>query len=407
MNDNRKKNLILLLGIGAFCIILALSAYVILRFNEKLNLVNYRIVELQQQQQVQHQQVQHQQLQQTIILSDMANKVEEITQGLGTDQKKCLAIARWVAANISNRPNELAKFPGMNNVFTWYSERAGLCGAKSVIFIEMLKLINIQSKLFNLYDFPNPPQGHTCVQVWYDNDWHFFDTTYAGVFMDKDNVMSFEEILAQPQYALDNMVIFEDSIDKASEKYFAENKNPTTSFRIDKNRLMRETYTFESLKNLKCSGAYHFVDGLDIAVIRPTIDCSTLPMVFGKLDNQWIDIRDFLIESWSEVSQYICHGLAGEYHIKSNWLFVNTDPETKYYLKYNIYNVQKPGGKFYAVPDGAKIISGEELVLNEYTKEWTIIFSSYGSSCSMLIDYDIKIAGEGANIDVIEIGKIE
>ncbi len=332
-----------------------------------------------------------------VIMSDMANRAEELTKGLKTDQDKCLAIARWIAANISNRPGELTGRHGLDDVYTWYAERAGLCGARAVIMIEMLKLVNIPAKSFNMYDFPVSPGGHTCVQAWYGGAWHFYDVTYAGVFMDGGNVMSFDQIVANPVYALENMVVFEDTLDRSgygANGLFDENMEPAVSETTDNAARMRATYTLESLTGF---GAFHFTDGADTAVIHPVISASGMPYVFGGLDGGWTDMRDQLIAARSPVSQYITYALKGGNKIKSDYSFTELTPGTRYYLKYYIYEVQMPGSRFYAVPDGAEIISGQELILDENTTEWTI---------ELFIDYDAAAVGEGAFIDMIEIGTL-
>jgi hypothetical protein len=423
---------VILIFIGA---VFAAGAFVIYRFNSKLNLANNTIAELQaiqsdyitelqammmeqfrltnesitelQDMQPQPVQipVQLQHLQRALITADMANKVEELTRGLDTDQDKALAIARWVSANISNRTPELSWLSGMGNVWSWYAERQGLCGWRTEIFIEMLKLVNIPAKMFNMYDFPFSPDGHTCVQVWYDNSWHFFDVTYAGVFMDGDKVMSFEEIVANPQFALDNMVIFEETLDTNNTAgFFDENMVPWRRTRVDNIYRMKVTYTLESLTGFR---SFHFVDGVDIAIVYPKVDSSNLPITLGTLNNSWVDIRTELTEAQSSISTMVAHGLGGMYQVKSHWQFRNLIPGEEYYIIYHIYEVAQNGGRFRAVPDGAEIISGHEMVLDDTTTKWIITFTPTGSECSILIDHDVKWAGTGAYIDMIEIGIIQ
>ncbi len=340
------------------------------------------------------------------VMADMANRVEALTKGLNTEQEKCLAIARWVAGNIANRPGELTAVPYMDSVYTWYAERAGLCGARSVIMVEMLKIANIPSKIFNMYNFPESPGGHTCVQAWYSGAWHFYDVTYAGVFMDGGNVMAFDEIVANPAYALSNMVVFEDTTDRSgygANGHFGESMEPAVGAFVDNAERMKATYTPESLTGFD---SYHFVDGVDSTVIHTNISASGMPYVFGAPDNSWGDVQDQLIAANSEISQYIAFALAGEYLIKSDMTFTDLTPGASYYLKYHICEVQKPGVLFTAVPSGAQIVSGQELVIGENTTEWTIEFIPEGAQCGVFVDYGAITPGEGASVDMIEMGAV-
>jgi len=341
-----------------------------------------------------------------LIMADMANRVETLTQGLDSEQEKALAVARWVAANISSRPNELAYLPGMNNIWTYYSERAGLCLARSQIFIEMLKLINIPAVNLGLFDFPTTSDSHATVHVWYDNSWHFFDVTYGGVFMDGDNIMSFEQIVANPEYAMENMVVFEDTLDKhyVIGSYFDENSTPTVSGLQSPYRIMRSLYNVDTLTGFRSFGYYYHGE---IVTVYPRVDAGQLPITIGTLDGSWEDVRYNNHASESGITGYVAYGLAGrDGLIKVSWEFYNCDPETEYYIKYYIYGVQDQpqGSRFFAAPSGARIVSGQDLILNDNMMEWTIVFKPIGYSCSILIDFDISELRQGALIDMVEIG---
>ncbi len=352
------------LGLAA-ALALAAEGLFALRLNTKLNLANNRLDEMQAalSEQWQQAQILQQQQIQYVAMADMANRVEELTEGLKTEQEQCLAIARWIAGHISNRSDE-----GNS-----YIRRAGLCAARSSMMVSMLAMANIPAKNFNLYDFPAAPGGHTCVQAWYGGAWHFFDVTYAGVFMDGDNVMSFDQIVANPAYALKNMVVFENTLDKTNygvNSYFDDNMNPVVLKAADNVKRMRESYTLEKLTGFD---SYNFADGTGVALVHPVISASEMPYVFGGLDGGWTDMQEQMIASNSPVSSYIAYALRGN-NIKSDFTFTDLMPGVQYYLKYYIYEVQTPGSRFFAVPDGVEIVSGQELILSENTTEWTIEF---------------------------------
>ena len=78
-------------------------------------------------------------------------------------------------------------------------EKTGACGTFTNVFLALMRVNDIQGRIVNLYNFPKDT-GHTVAEVFYDNKWHLYDTTYAAFFsfnpsdMLDPKVLSFKEL---------------------------------------------------------------------------------------------------------------------------------------------------------------------------------------------------------------------
>lgn len=169
-----------------------------------------------------------------VLKAFIAEKVESLTKDKNSDEEKVIALAQWVSSNISNRfqatdiisdsatskiftdKGNLVNTNLKNPMYTHFAVRSGACGARSSIFIEMLKYLNIQAKFYNIFCFPYKENGHTNVQVYYNESWHFFDVTYAGYFKKSNKILSFEELIKcakNNEDYLKYMVVFPQTLD--------------------------------------------------------------------------------------------------------------------------------------------------------------------------------------------------
>lgn len=79
-------------------------------------------------------------------------------------------------------------------------EGAGLCGTQVAVFAELMKELGIPLRTIQLYQIDRPNgSNHIFAEVFYLNQWHMFDITYAAFFRKEEarpyEVMSFQEIL--------------------------------------------------------------------------------------------------------------------------------------------------------------------------------------------------------------------
>lgn len=179
-------------------------------------------------------------------LGQLADKVEALTKDQRTQQDRALSVAEWVAGNIHNEEwasQTPAQKPTGDLVLDTFLTRSGLCAARAHLFVAMLRIAGIEAKHFLVYDFGIAGNDHSAVLVNADGKWRYFDVTYAGVFMDDGAVMTWEEIIANPEKARRGMVVFPRTIDRDREG------RP-----VNNHTRMREFYTLAAFRAVKKYG---------------------------------------------------------------------------------------------------------------------------------------------------------
>ena len=203
---------------------------------------------------------------QALLKNAMAEKVESITKNKGTTEEKVIAIAQWISSHIANN-NEFG-----SNVYTWFADRNGLCGMRSSVFVEMLKYINVYSAVYNICEFPTCNHAHSTAQVYYNNEWHFFDVTYAGYFKKEGKILSFEEIieLSKKEDALKYLITFEETMDycrptQVPSLHLLSRDEITKIPKINNQIRMHQVYARDHLLN---AVDYRFYDGIQCSCQR-------------------------------------------------------------------------------------------------------------------------------------------
>ncbi|HUT23940.1 MAG TPA: transglutaminase-like domain-containing protein, partial [Sumerlaeia bacterium] len=216
-----------------------------------------------------------------LLQAMLSEKVDKITEGAKSDQEISLAVARWISANIANTS------AGTSDPYLVFATRSGLCGSRARLFVEMVERKSIPARLFNMYNFGQVGGGHSCAQAFYDGQWHFFDATYAGVFMRDGKVLSWEEIVANPESALENMVVFENTLDRSG----GVDQDLVDRPRVESNTArMNSAYTLDSLRNARSAG---FLGYPKVKTVYPVVtgeDLSRGALTIGKIDASRSDV---------------------------------------------------------------------------------------------------------------------
>jgi len=120
---------------------------------------------------------------------------ESITPDMA-DAEISEALARWIVDHSTNArwvpPNSTYPLPdgargSEDDILPFH----GLCDDRSVLFVNLATRAGLTASVFFIFDFGAPGNDHTCVQVFYEDDWHFFDVTYAGMFKVDGDVLSY------------------------------------------------------------------------------------------------------------------------------------------------------------------------------------------------------------------------
>lgn len=319
----------------------------------------------------------------------LSDKAEEICTEKKSDEERSIAICQWIAENISNRTYEFEKNGVKNEPFSWYAVRSGLCSARSYICVEMAEIMNMEAHIMNLYDFPTTQDGHTCVEIYYDEEWHFFDPTSGGYFRNKDGkIMSLDEMHSNPQEAMDGIICSENALDQ-----------------VDNFERMTSYFSEESLRNLR---SYGVMDRKEPAFVYPIVDLAEISGIeIGSLDKDRADVYDE--GGRHQLSQYLDYGLASpnvNVNIQTKWEFTNCKSE-KYYLEYYFYDGQD--AEFRVISENAEVVTGDTLVIEKNTDKegvWRIEFIPAEKECMLWIAHDNLEAGNGAFVDSIRIGRV-
>ena len=337
-----------------------------------------------------------------------ANLVSSICDEEMNEEQKVLAICKWVSENISNREYDWDKLASVyNDTYGWLSSRSGLCGARAQIAIEMLKYINVEAYQMNLYDFPDASLGHSCIEAYWDNKWHYIDVTWAGYFTYQGEILSFDEILREPQLAVEGMNVWEPKLDKGT----LEEDSLYDS-------LMKKYYTVENLQGFR---SYGKKDKETVVFVYPKVDMGKNSAIkIGELDGSSEDVRTDGMKF--NLSQYLPYGLSQpstDVNIQTEWTFVNCEKNVPYYIKYNIYSSGNNGSaKFYVESENAQVVEGKEFEIptsykgermDNFDGEIIIKFIPEQSQCVIRIRFDNTDIGCGADIDsiLIEKGKVQ
>ena len=328
----------------------------------------------------------------------LAEKTTDITIGAQTDQEKCLRIARWIAANISNREQ-----PGKDELRV-FAYRAGLCRARADLFVRMLNYLHIPARQFNMYNFGKVGGGHSCVQAFYGGQWHFFDVSYAGVFMREGKILSWDEIITDPVSARQHMVVFERTL----ARYGWPGDEPADRSKVDNRERMKRVYSLEALRTAR---SYGFLGRPDLKTLYPRVDLDSITNVLeiGRPDN---DFRDVNREGGSlKISEQLGSSLgtlADTLH--TSWEFIHCKPGQDYCLRYQLYGASHAGLNFWAKGKNAKIISGFGFISPKAgdwggLRSWDIRFQCLkeGEPAVISVGYDFREKGKYLLIDRIQI----
>jgi len=335
----------------------------------------------------------------TVLTAMLAEKVEQLTAGIETDEERALAICEWVAANLSNR----AQIPGDH--LTWFAERAGYCGERATLAVEMLELAFIPARLFNIYNFGGPSGGHTGIEVHLDSAWRYVDVFYGGYFRRDGRILTWREITSDPEAALANTVVFERTRDRWYSGGAPVHERP----KIDNHERMAINYTPEHLRAAARSAGP--VGTTDLKILSPTIDIAEtgLPFELGSTDRSGVDaeveaIRLGLTEQLG--------GSANTYFdtFSVEWVLEGLEPGETYALTYRFYGWSRPGVHIGAEAKGAELRT-EPRFTSPYTLpeekyvDWVLEFVPEGSEAVIAITPEYE-PQSGFFIDAVRLDRV-
>lgn len=339
-------------------------------------------------------------LHEEVLAAMLAETTERIVRDADakTDRERVIAIASWVASNISNR----GQFHG--GPLTTFSHRAGLCGERAELAVEMLEVLHIPAKVFNIYNFGRPGGGHSVIQAHIDGDWAYFDVMYAGYFERDSEILSWAEITADPQAALESMVVFPETIDRWGG--FA---TPTEDrLAIENPRRMGSVYTLESISDAAQSAG--FARSPDVKTLTARVSLDEGAVVLGQVDGSAGDVqREALVGGISEQIGASTNRYFDSFQVR--WELRGLQPGVEHELEYTFYRWSEPGLALSVSGENAEFRSAENFVTTKQLSHregypWTIRFTPTTETASILVAPQFGM-DKGLFVDQIKIGIAE
>jgi hypothetical protein len=323
-------------------------------------------------------------------LWDIASR-EALTPAM-TEPEIAEALARWIVNNSTNARSvpEDSLYPlpdGARGSDDELLPFHGLCGDRSLLFEYLGMRAGLTVSVFNIYNFSGPGAGHTCVQVFYENDWHFYDVTYAGIFIANDKVMSFAEMRNDPVSAIEGMVVFTQTGDIRD--YFS------NGLPVDNIQRMHNVYNEEDLTNAISTS---FLGSGNLVPLKVLIDLSLLPIYVGDLSGTSSDLD---IDG-GEQNISNCLGVMLGYvwdNFEPVITISNAIPGQTYSLRFYIYYATTQGLTFQIGPTkDVEIVSGNQFTTTDdmtgsgINTIWEIRFRPQAQDVSFTVQHD---CGEG------------
>jgi len=144
-------------------------------------------------------------------LKEIANLIDIEAKGIDTQTNICyeefatIAAMQYVNASISgyrqkvvNELESFLEYEGDLAEKAWHFS-AGYCGSKVYAMMEILNFLEIDTREIQFWHINNEPYSHVAIEVYYSNNWHYYDPTWGMFFRKETNVLSLEEILSIPK----------------------------------------------------------------------------------------------------------------------------------------------------------------------------------------------------------------
>lgn len=326
---------------------------------------------------------------------------QSLTENM-TESEIAEALARWIVNNSTNARwvpgNSIYPLPegarGSDDALLPFH---GLCGGRSRLFEYLALRAGLAVSVFNMYNFSGPGHGHTCVQVYYEDAWHFYDVTYAGMFTVSEKVISFSEMRDDPATALAGMIVFEpvgDIQDYSS-----------SGLPVDNNIRMRNVYTEIALSNAVSTS---FLGSGNLVPLEVQFDLSLVPIHLGEPEGTTVELdADGTSQSVSSPL-----GLMLGYvfdNFQPTLLMSNAVIGKTYKLTFYIYRSTTAGLTFsVASLNDVEIISGKEITTSiemlqpEISGVWEIVFRTEAEEASFIIQHECEY-GDGLYLNQITV----
>jgi hypothetical protein len=311
------------------------------------------------------------------------------------------ALARWVVNNSTNvrwvPENSTYPLPdGARGSDDSLLPFHGRCQSRSLLFQDLGQRAGLTVSVFNIYNFGVQGSGHACAQVYYENDWHFYDVTYAGMFKANGEVLSFAEMRADPTSALEGMIVFEPEGDISD--YYGDGSP------VDNDIRMHSIYTVDALTNATSTS---FFDSGNLVPLEVKFDLGLLPIHLGGPEGTNAELSEDGTSERVTVALGVMIGNVFD-NFEPTVMFRNAIPGQTYTLRFYIYYVSSvtdltfivTSSKDIEIISGGEITASNEMLELETSVAWEIVFRTEAEEASFTIQHACE-PGEGLYLNQI------
>lgn len=329
----------------------------------------------------------------------LGRTVDNIVKPKDSPQAKTLKISEYVSSKICNGEDTNLFYGEDQIAMSAFANRAGFCASKAQLMKKMLYLVGIPARLFNIYNFGKPGNGHTVLQVWFENQWHFIDPTLGGYFQDPSgHILSWQELEAHPEKTKQYLKVFSSSCS-------SEEPDPIKNQAINQT-LVSAYYTSELVTSPYNAPGFH---KLDLFHLPARVSAKQFPLSLGKKDQLFEDVNQAGVDLG--ITERLADAL-NTFHDRfvTDWEFRDMEPNAQYELEYSVYKAKNMNGAYLAKPVNAKIHSGDIFQSTDFPDKtvWKIVFEpTQSENVHIEIRYNRETMDEGLFVDQIALHKVE
>lgn len=330
---------------------------------------------------------------QVYVLS-LSQQVDEIIDGATSDREKALRLAKWVGTHWRNASTiELVNKSHTSKVdFTKWVNRTGACASRVTFFVNMAEIAGLRVQRFSIYNFGKVGSGHSAAQVFWDDEWHYFDVTYSGYFLKDNDILSYEEMLTETDNLLDYLVPFPDF-----GEYYGNRWKPKTWRAVNNKERMSRIY---QPKYMRAGTSYGVVGSSDTVTLHYTLSPG---IELGKLDSKHQDVKkDGVVFGISEQLGTLGFDPVPFFHDIS---VVKIELNTSYTLRYDISRKIIPkDALFEATSSNCTVTQGNKFVPATDADYWSINFiATTEPQCNLFISHNLRSKKQLVFIDKISL----
>ena len=329
--------------------------------------------------------------------SAFSDKIDALISGAPSDKERVLRVAGWIATSFLNAAS-------IADDFTSFALRTGLCRNRADVFVKAMSRLLIPAKVFNLYNFPDSGTGHSAVIVWYEGKWRYLDIMFGGYFEKNGDILSWDEVAANPEDALSHLVMFPSTLDKwllrDGKIVYPHNVGESVLDLkpIGNDERLKMYYTAETIQNVRCSSGPLFGTGSVKTLRIRNTSGNAFPLRIGYIDNDYNDVDVYGCEN--RLTEYFGFSLSSHVDFFSlQWNFIEMIPKKTYNIIFYLFG--EDSLSYTAKIEGGTFVAGDTYTFSPQKGEWLLRFVAEQPEITLSFFNQAASPSQGPLIDAI------